>query len=277
MKPTLYKCPVCKNDLSLHNKTWTCSNNHCYDKAKEGYVNLLLAHQKKTKNPGDNKLMIDARRLFLDGDFYKPLVEGIANVLSQQSLSGGLDRVVLDAGCGEGYYLKTLGEMLKGEAHLLGFDISKDAVRMAAKRYNEIDFFVASIHNIPVQEASVDVIVSVFSPINEAEFYKILKPNGVVITATPYKKHLSGLTKVLYGQHNDHNSHIGDFNQDLFVNEANKIVSYTLALNNNEDIMNLLKMTPYFYSSSKENSDKFTLLSKLETLVEFEVNLFRKK
>lgn len=278
MKTTLFSCPVCKNNLFIDGKTWECPNNHSFDKAKEGYVNLLLSHQKKTKNPGDNKLMISARRLFLDSAFYEPLVEGIVDVLSEQLSSQVLSNLnILDAGCGEGYYLKTLENLLKAESNLFGFDISKDAIKMAAKRYKDIDFFVASIHNIPIQESSIDVILSVFSPINEAEFYKVLKPNGIVITATPYKKHLSGLTEIIYDQHNDHDSHIGDFNQELFTNKTNKIVSYQLNLDNNEDIMNLFKMTPYYYSSSKANSELVSDLTTLETLVEFEVNLFVKK
>ena len=99
--PKNYRCPLCQQVLSFSDKNFRCSNNHNFDQAKEGYVNLLPVQHKHSKDPGDNKAMVNARRAFLDKGFYQPLIEQLLALYQQYADSNS---AILDAGCGEGYY-----------------------------------------------------------------------------------------------------------------------------------------------------------------------------
>lgn len=74
-------CPVCKEELKLDGRTYRCINNHCFDCAKQGYVNLLQSNKSKSKRHGDDKLMIEARTEFLNTDSYKPLCDLMCELL----------------------------------------------------------------------------------------------------------------------------------------------------------------------------------------------------
>lgn len=270
-------CPICKNELQKEGNTLLCENNHSFDIAKEGYVNLLLSNQKKSKNPGDNKLMSTARREFLDSGAYYPLVERIATLITEKYKDRKETLSITDAGCGEGYYMENIRKLVDNTSKFLGFDMSKDAIKLASKKYKDMDFFVASINNIPVLSKTTDVIISIFSPINAKEFNRILNENGILITVTPNKKHLEGLANIIYDQAKEHKSNILQLDGEFFTLEKNDLLTFQLDLNNNKDINNLFKMTPYYYSTSKEKSEKVTDLTHLETLIDFEISFFKKK
>ncbi|TRX65493.1 methyltransferase domain-containing protein [Flammeovirga kamogawensis] len=270
-------CPICDEKLEKENKTLHCSNGHSFDLAKEGYVNLLLSNQKKSKNPGDNKLMSASRREFLNSGAYFPLVERVTQLINLKYKNTTSPLSIVDAGCGEGYYMDAINKLVENTTNFIGFDMSKDAIKLAAKRYKEIDFFVASINNVPILSTSTDCIISIFSPINVKEFSRILKDDGILITVTPNKKHLSGLANIIYDKAKEHDSKIGNLEGEYFDLEKNDILTFTLNLDNNKDIMNLFRMTPYYYSSSKEKSEKVNDLTTLETTIDFEINIFRKK
>lgn len=270
-------CSICNEKLEKENKTLHCSNGHSFDLAKEGYVNLLLSNQKKSKNPGDNKLMSASRREFLNSGAYFPLVKKVSQLINDKYSNNTAPLTIVDAGCGEGYYMDSINKLVENSTNFIGFDMSKDAIKLAAKRYNEIDFFVASINNVPLLSTSTDCIISIFSPINAKEFSRILKNDGVLITVTPNKKHLSGLANIIYDKAKEHDSKIGNLEGEYFDLERNDLLTFTLKLDNNTDIMNLFRMTPYYYSSSKEKSQKVNELTVLETTIDFEINIFRKK
>ncbi len=98
-------CPLDKQPLQLNERTWCCDNGHSFDIAKQGYVNLLPVQNKRSKDPGDSKAMVQARREYLNKGYYQPLAQALADtVLAMGS------QALLDAGCGEGYYLRYLVE-----------------------------------------------------------------------------------------------------------------------------------------------------------------------
>jgi 23S rRNA (guanine745-N1)-methyltransferase len=136
----MWSCPTCANPLELESKQWHCSNRHSFDVAKEGYVNLLLANQKHSTDPGDNRLMINARRAFLQQDYYLPLALHIAALLAKSVESNSVkpDKLRLhDAGCGEGYYLdRVVDSLAHQEIDVAGTgnDISKTAIAKASKK-----------------------------------------------------------------------------------------------------------------------------------------------
>ena len=130
-------CPICSEDLSPDSRTLRCNNNHCFDFAKEGYVNLLSSNKSGDKK-GDNKEMARARRDFLNRDYYLPLAKAVGDCVEKYSSPGD---AVLDICCGEGYYTQRLSEWYDRDYY--GFDLSKNMVRLAAKRNCPARFFVA--------------------------------------------------------------------------------------------------------------------------------------
>ena len=63
---SIWKCPVCGSFMQHRGKCWSCAQGHTFDMARSGYVNLLPANRKHAKNPGDNAVMMRARKRFLD-------------------------------------------------------------------------------------------------------------------------------------------------------------------------------------------------------------------
>ncbi len=158
---SIWACPVCKSPLiHTQQREWRCENNHSFDVAKEGYTNLLLAHQKSSSDPGDTKAMMTNRRAFLSAGHYQPLANKLPEVLSHHLK---LEASVLDSGCGEGYYLQQLLEQ-RSDLHLFGIDISRDAAKLASRQLKGADFAVASSFELPVLPSSVDALLRVFAP-----------------------------------------------------------------------------------------------------------------
>ena len=98
-------CPKCQNPLKKSDKVYRCDYGHCYDEAKEGYVNLILANQKHSLDPGDDKESLNARNIFLNKGYYEPMAQGILKMADKYLAD---QQVFLDAGCGTGYYLHYL-------------------------------------------------------------------------------------------------------------------------------------------------------------------------
>ena len=151
----ILKCPNCGSELLVKDKGLSCQSGHFFDFAKEGYVNLLLPNQKKTKNPGDDSVMINARDSFLKAGYFEKLNSHIASTVD---FSG---KVVLDAGCGTGYYLSSIEAK---DCVKIGADISKYAIKKASKNDEKSSYFVASIFNMPIKEQSIDIIFNIFAP-----------------------------------------------------------------------------------------------------------------
>lgn len=258
----LLVCPVCKTKLAKEGNSLKCENNHCFDFSKEGYVNLLTAQHKSGSLTGDNKQMALSRKSFLNKGYFACLANAVANEFAKTHSETD---VALDICCGEGYYSAKLLE--KASCRLLGFDLSKDMVKLAAKRKLNALFFVANISQIPLPDSSVDFAFHLFAPFHEKEFSRILKKEGELITAVPGKNHLLSLKKAVY-----ETPYVNDEKPPeaslLKLTEAIK-VSDRIHLDCNEDIMALFSMTPYYYRTSKQDIAKLALLTELDTEVEF--------
>lgn len=141
-----FSCPLCHQPLSREKNSYICPQRHQFDMAKEGYVNLLPVQHKRSRDPGDSAEMMQARRAFLDAGHYQPLRDAIVAQLRER-----LDdkaTAVLDIGCGEGYYTHAFADALP-EITTFGLDVSKVAIKAAAKRYPQVTFCVASSHRLP--------------------------------------------------------------------------------------------------------------------------------
>lgn len=178
-------CPICQETLDSQHSTLRCPRGHAFDRAKEGYVNLLPAHAKRSKHPGDDKAMLQARRRFLNAGHYQPLME----LLDQFDHRGN----GLDLGCGDGWYSKGLGCNA-------GVDISKDAIKMAAKasKGSDIQWVVASSAHLPFAANQFDWVLSVFAPLYPEAVRAVTRPQARVLWVGPAPNHLNELQSLIY-------------------------------------------------------------------------------
>ncbi len=250
-------CPVCGEKLDILDRNARCGNGHCFDLAKEGYVNLLRSNRPGDVI-GDDKLSARARRDFLNKGYYSALQNALCQIFGERSGN------VLDICCGEGYYTAALGKNAKLQVY--GFDISREMVRLAAKRGNG-SYFVANMASIPVKAESMDYATHLFAPFIEEAFYRVLKPGGHLFTVIPGRKHLWGLKQALYETPYENDEKLPQTRELQLVSV--KKVTDTIKLASQEDIQAVFRMTPYYFHTSPADKAKLEGLSELETPVEF--------
>ena len=266
---SFFTCPVC--GCALHgDKTFKCKNNHSYDQNKHGYLNLLMSKASASKRHGDDKLMVLARSEFLEQGFYAPVRDAIAKALSAHARK---DMRILDAGCGEGWYTAYFAETLKEFTPITaGVDISKDALRQAAKRGLR-ELAVASTAKLPVASDSCHAVLNIFSPPELAEFRRVLRNDGVLIRALPMENHLLGLKQAVYDTALLNPAPPQDI-EGFRLLEAVP-VQYEITVQG-QDIWNLFTMTPYYYKTGKADQEKLKVLDTLTTQVEILVLTYKK-
>lgn len=272
----IYQCPVCRGKLELAGNSFICSENHTYDRAREGYVNLLLANQKSSKNPGDNTMMAESRKRFLEKGYYDSLSAEINKIVqAEMAALGLLEPNILDLGCGIGYYAGKLEELMP-EVRLWGLDISKPAIQKAAKKYSVINFAIASNFHLPYLDSSVDLAYSIFSPFDKEELLRVLKPGGLLLLVRPGPHHLQELATLIYGKFEQQGS---DFsvpeNGKMILLEKHQLKKKIL-IKNNEDLLNLVTMTPYFWRLTEENKTSLAKTDQLEISVDFQLSIYQK-
>ena len=277
-KTISFKCPSCNEALIKENKTYRCSNNHTYDEAKEGYVNLLLAQHKKSKNPGDNDEMIKSRQAFLNKGYYRSLSSKIVQIIA--STEKGFNQDILDVGCGEGYYMNEIKKASIKELSTLslcGIDISKTAVKLAGKRKIDALISVSSAYDLPFFDNSFDSIISVFSPVSANEISRLLtNKNSQIIMVGPAEEHLKELTAHIYDEVLPHKG-----NYSVLDNEKEFILKKQIEIKEEitvkkEDILDLLRMTPYYWQTTIEIKEKILALDELKTTIHFYIRIYEK-
>lgn len=265
-------CPVCRGILSNTGDSYVCCNNHSFDIAKSGYVNLLLSkHIGKTVH-GDNKLMVAARRDFLDKGYYSKLREMVCKTVKSH-YHGGL---LLDSGCGEGYYTEAISDIIESSniaGNIIGLDISKIAVDFAAKRCKKARFAAASCFHMPIADSSCSMIVTMFAPYSGSEFQRVLHKNGTLLMVIPSTDHLWDMKQKIYDI--PYKNKVKSYELEGFELVENKRLTYNICLEKQADIWSLFTMTPYFYRTGKEQQERLAALDKLETTVDFEVLVYR--
>ena len=249
-----------------------CSGGHTFDRARDGYYNLLLSNVGGTH--GDNREMLEARRRFLDTGAYLPLASKVAELVSRDFPEGG---ALLDIGCGEGYYTSIVAACLTDAGKspdVHGFDISKDGVRLTAKRDKSFSLAVASAYKMPIADESFDAAINVFSPLALEETVRILRHGGRFVMAIPDVNHLFGLKSALYATPYKNKPESPELEGlDLIATER---VQYTLKLKSSEEINALFMMTPYAYRTPPESRARLLSMASLDTEVEFMVFVYQK-
>ncbi len=278
------QCPVCRQPLQPSTKGFQCTNAHSFDAARQGYVNLLLSHQKHSKEPGDSPDMIRSRRLFLNQGFYNPLSLGLNQAIAATSLKKSLQPLaILDAGCGEGFYLQNLKDFLTQERWCqsadayYGVDISKYGVRQATQRDKDITWIVASSADLPFRDSCLDLLISIFAPVHFDEFARVLKPRGELVLLTPGMNHLKHLREVIYKVVRERSqAPILEQNQAYFSLTEVTPVTYETRLQSQTEILNLLAMTPYFWNIDLAAKARVEALAELTLDVDVNISRFKK-
>ena len=245
-----YLCPLCQQPLIAQQRTFRCANQHQFDLAKEGYVNLLPVQHKRSRQPGDSAEMMQARRHFLDAGHYQPLQQRVSelldNVLPAQPVH------VLDIGCGEGYYTQAVAHQLqttRDNSVIYGLDVAKVAIRYGAKRYHNVEFCVASSHRLPFGEQQFDAVLRIYAPCKAEELARVVKPQGYVLTVTPGPRHLMQFKALIYQDVKLHDNTPEDMPGFRLIDEQS--LGYMMSLNSEESAA-LLQMTPFAWRARPE-------------------------
>ncbi len=256
-------CPVCKAPLQPFGGALQCENRHSFDLAKEGYVNLLTGQHKSGERTGDSRAMARARHAFLERGYFDALAREVAR---QAAALTGDAPTVLDICCGEGHYAQCVAAAKP--CRLFGFDLSKEMVRLAAKRKipNAL-FFVANLAAIPLPDASVDFAMHLFAPFHAPEFARVLKKDGALISVIPGRDHLFSLKAAVYDTPYRNDEQAPDGGRLRLLERTR--VKKTIRLQSAEDIRALFSMTPYAYRTSQSDLTKLDRLETLETEIDF--------
>ncbi len=253
-------CPICRTPLLQEGNSLCCSRRHCFDIARQGYVNLDPAYRKER---GDNREMVLARTSFLSSGAYSFLKEALCETIRELS-----PEVLADLGCGEGYYTSSFPVREK-----YGFDLSRDALKHASKHDLSTRYVITSIFHLPLADESCDMAVTCFAPAAEEEVSRILKPGGYFLFVIPGKNHLQELKEVLYDHPYENEESPLDTRMDLIREQhlSNRFEA------DQEMLRNLFQMTPYAYRTGEAGRKKLESVSSLACTAQFVIRCYRKK
>ncbi len=276
MSESLLRCPLCAAALEREGGAMRCPSGHSFDLAREGYVNLLPANRKRSKDPGDDRDMVAARSSFLEKGYYLPLREALERLAIRLTEYIPAPAVV-DSGCGEGWYTAGIHRALTeaGRApRTAGVDLSKYALRRAARRLPQGEFAAASVYRLPLGDASADLLLDVFSPLAAAEFARVVRPGGWFLYVVPSARHLWQMKEILYPQPYENPVKVEDY--PGFAYQGVTEIRETITLNGRADIMALFGMTPYAWKTPKEGVARLEGLDTLATEIGFDIHCYRR-
>ena len=261
-----YSCPLCHAPLTRSGNSYLCPQRHQFDRAKEGYVNLLPVQHKRSRDPGDSAEMMQARRAFLDAGHYQPLRDAVSEKLRAIN-----PQQLLDIGCGEGYYTHAFAALAQ---ETWGLDVSKTAVRFGAKRYPQVNFCVASSQRLPFADSSMDVVIRIYAPCNPSELKRVVKPGGWVITVTPGPRHLVELKGLIYNEVQLHAPHSEVI--EGFTLESHDALAYPMQLTGSEAVT-LLQMTPFAWRAKPEVWETLQQQTQFGCQTDFAIHAWRRE
>lgn len=246
-----FACPICQENLALVESSLKCENRHSFDLAKFGYVNL--APQIKQSDNYD-KENFQNRQQILEAGFYQAILDAVSDLLANSETS----TTILDIGCGEGFYSRKLQEN-HPEKTFYAFDISKDSVQIAAKSEPNwsVNWFVGDLARLPIKDASMDILLDIFSPANYGEFRRVLSKDGILIKVIPTENHLKEIRQKVQDQlaNKDYsNQNIKNHFQEHFTILSNQTVSLTKTITT-EQLQALLSMTPLLFHIDQSKID----------------------
>ena len=248
---TAFACPICQENLDLVENSLKCNNRHSFDLAKFGYVNLAPQVKQSANYDKEN---FQNRQQILEAGFYQAILETISDLLAT-NLSA---KTVLDIGCGEGFYSRKLQES-HSDKTFYAFDISKDSVQIAAKSEPNwaVNWFVGDLARLPIKDASMDILLDIFSPANYGEFRRVLSKDGILIKVIPTENHLKEIRQKVQDQltKKDYsNQDVKEHFQENFTILSNQTASLTKPITA-EQLQALLSMTPLLFHIDQTKID----------------------
>lgn len=266
-----FVCPLCRLPLNVNPQGLTCEHRHQFDRAKEGYYNLLPVHFKHSREPGDAKEQLQARQQFLQAGFFASLQQRLQDVVPADANN------ILDIGCGEGYFTQALAQVVP-QAQVYGIDIAKIGVRLAAKAAQgaklteRLHYAVASSADLPIADGSMDLVTRVYAPSKDAELYRVMSAKGLLVIVTPGAQHLLGLRQRIYREVRAHQS---PPIPEGFALVAQEQVRAELRLDAPEMCAALLEMTPFAWRMSPELKAEMQQ-SPFEDTLDFVLTIYNK-
>ena len=273
---TALACPLDGAPLQRQGGSLRCADGHCFDLAAQGYVNLLPVQNKRSLDPGDSKEMVAARRRFLEAGHYQPIADAVA----QAVLAGaapGRTLTCLDAGCGEGYYLRQLTAAAAAEARplaLAGLDISKWAVQAAAKRDGQdargaprAAWVVGSNAGLPVLPGTLDRVLCMFGFPVYPEFARVLRRGGELLQVDAGPDHLRELREVIYPTLKPERPAARQAPPG-FEHLGTDSLRFQIHVDGAAPIADLLAMTPHLYRATAEGRARAAALTALTMTVD---------
>lgn len=248
---TAFACPICQENLTLVESSLKCNNHHSFDLAKFGYVNLAPQIKQSANYDKEN---FQNRQQILEAGFYQAILEAVSDLLSNSKNA----KTILDIGCGEGFYSRKLQERHPDKT-FYAFDISKDSVQIAAKSEPNwaVNWFVGDLARLPITDASMDILLDIFSPANYGEFRRVLSKDGILIKVIPTENHLKEIRQKVQNQltNKDYsNQDIKNHFQNNFTILSSKTASLTKPITA-EQLQALLSMTPLLFHIDQTKID----------------------
>ena len=248
---TAFACPICQENLTLLESSLKCNNRHSFDLAKFGYVNLAPQIKQSANYDKEN---FQNRQQILEAGFYQAILEVVSDLLSNSKNA----KTILDIGCGEGFYSRKLQERHPDKT-FYAFDISKDSVQIAAKSEPNwaVNWFVGDLARLPIKDASMDILLDIFSPANYGEFRRVLSKDGILIKVIPTENHLKEIRQKVQDQltKKDYsNQDIKEHFQGHFTILSNQTASLTKTITADQ-LQSLLSMTPLLFHIDQTKID----------------------
>lgn len=248
---TAFACPICQENLTLVESSLKCENRHSFDLAKFGYVNLVPQIKQSANYDKEN---FQNRQQILEAGFYQAILDAISDLIASSKTA----KTILDIGCGEGFYSRKLQEN-HSDKTFYAFDISKDSVQIAAKSENNwaVNWFVGDLARLPIKDASMDILLDIFSPANYGEFRRVLSKDGILIKVIPTENHLKEIRQIVQDQltKKDYsNQDIREHFQEHFSIQSSQIASLTKPITT-EQRQALLSMTPLLFHVDQSKID----------------------
>ena len=248
---TAFVCPICQENLTLVETSLKCNNRHSFDLAKFGYVNLAPQIKQSANYDKEN---FQNRQQILEAGFYQAILEVVSDLLSNSKNA----KTILDIGCGEGFYSRKLQES-HSDKTFYAFDISKDSVQIAAKSEPNwaVNWFVGDLARLPIKDASMDILLDIFSPANYGEFRRVLSKDGILIKVIPTKNHLKEIRQKVQDQltNKDYsNQDIKNHFQEHFTILSSQTASLTKTITADQ-LQSLLSMTPLLFHIDQTKID----------------------
>lgn len=254
-----FRCPICHQQLQVKATTsMACDNNHTFDFAKQGYVNLL---HRPVKTQYNRELFQARNAIIMESDLYSVMHQEVSEIITKNITKSKAPSMILDAGSGEGSHLQRILETTATiELTGVGLDISKEGIRMAASNYKEAIWFVGDLANIPIENKAINIILNILSPANYQEFKRVLHHEGLMIKIVPGADYLKELRQSIFNN-TEKESYENEKTVSLFKEHFQSVefknLKYTKKLQPSE-LENLLQMTPLGWNV--ENSIKDEIL-----------------